>query len=216
MRMVRETFLEFWPPALTAHAFPHVTIALRADEIAALQRCHRTGSDAAGDLENLAVRAAMKADGKPFFMRLGYGSWAASQLAKFASLRIDDAETALAVLSLRDLRLAEISRRWAHGYEQKLYVRPFVPPKERTEVRVQVMGNNVSGAWHRHAPAQLCTAPDLAHVCVAHLPERSNCFIDFICVGGRWFLSDINPLIGGVERRVPAQGQAAVSLRARP
>jgi hypothetical protein len=195
MHAIRASFMEFWPPEVVRLAIPHVAIPLRAHEKAALNMCHRTGHDAEGDLENLAIRADLATRGHPYFLRLGYGSWALPQMARFATLEVTTAERAHEVLALRDLRLAEISRRWVRGYPQQLFVRPYIPPTERREVRSRVEANRITTAWMRHAPSVPSDTPDLAQVVARHLPAAAIYTVDCVETKKGWFLSDINPIL---------------------
>jgi hypothetical protein len=208
MHPVRASFMEFWPPAVISLALPHVAIPLRPHEIAALTACHRTGCDGAGALENLAIRADLASRDQPFFLRLGHGSWALPQMAQFGSLEITTAERAHAVLALRDLRLAEISRRWVQGYQPHLFVRAYLPPTRRREVRSRIEAGFAVKAWMRHAPAVSSDIPDLAQVVARHLPAGAVYTVDCMATDSGWFLSDINPVLKASIAR-PGQTERA-------
>lgn len=208
---VRQTFLEFWPRDLLAHALPHVAVPVEGGEAAALRRCHRVGRDEGNELLGLARRVTAAAGDRPCFLRLGYGSWAGPQMAEFGTLEVAGVSRAHRVLSLRDRRLAEIARRWGHGYGLHVFVRGYVPLGPEDERRTHVVDNRVAGCWLRHAPQTAAPVPEIAAPVAALLPPGCAYFADFIRVNGGWFLSDLNPVLAPAERRATDAVRAALS-----
>ncbi|MEJ6402408.1 hypothetical protein [Yoonia sp. 2307UL14-13] len=191
---VRNSFIEFWPNWLQELALPHLAISLRPDEAEAVRRCHRLGNDADDQLIRLAGRATDMTNGRPFFMRLGYGSWAGPQLTCFQTLKVDDAQRAHDTLTLRDLRLAEINRRWVRGYDLQLFLRPFLELSPQDEIRTQISNAKLVKAWLRHAPTTICAPPEEAMKVATDFTGLDHYFADFIRMNGKWHLSDINPI----------------------
>lgn len=161
MSAVHETFMEFWPVEIRDVSLPHVEVAVTEREYEALARCHRHGpsSQSARSLEDLSDRIV--AEAAPYanecFLRLGYGSWAASQLRAFGTLRVGAPVAVLDVLQLADKRLSTIARRFVDGFLPSVFVRPFLAFDRRREMRVPVCSDGVNApVWRdpafRHLP----------------------------------------------------------------
>ncbi|MGL5011325.1 MAG: hypothetical protein ACRC6I_15710, partial [Paracoccaceae bacterium] len=87
-------------------------------------------------------------------------------------------------------------RRWGSGFTQKLFIRRYVPPAERSEVRVHLEDKVIVDAWQRHTPEKRAQAPDVAAIIAKLMPDGNPYHVDFLFVQGRWYLSDINPVLG--------------------
>lgn len=198
--------MEFWPSVWHDAAPAHVAIALSEQEYVSIRTEHRTGEgrgDGAIMIADVAARALQSAAeiSPPYFLRLGYGSWAGSQLSAFGSLEVATDTRAAEVLSLRDLRLAEIARRYVRGFTPQLFVRAFVKFPPQNEFRITVENRRVASIHIRHARA----APELSPGEYAKISgmiglDTLNAFsnagryaLDVVMQEDRLLLLDVNP-----------------------
>lgn len=202
---VRRTFIEFWPPALQALAPAQTGVTLTAAEYRIIRDGHRgVALDPAHAqlLAALSVRVALALPATGAFLRLGYGSWAGSQLDRFGTLRVADVARVRALLTLPDRRLGMIARRWVRGYTPMLFVRTWLADDLAAEIRVIDREARPWRAFLRHPSERGADASDLlprlaASVDLAEagasLPKHGLWSLDFAPGHGRWWLLDCNP-----------------------
>lgn len=195
---VRTTFLEFWPDAFRKWALPHRVVRLSATEAGAIRHAHRFGGDPRQFI-GLASRVCACAT-EPAFVRMGYGSWASTQLREFGTLQVCDSEQVTKVLALHERRLAEISRRWVRGFTPSLFVRPYLHVARQSEIRVLIEKRLPIRAWARHAPAEDRKLPFLPNEVLQSIPAEGEFTIDVVPQGLNISIIDFNPVVGSPNR----------------
>lgn len=194
---IRTTFLDFWPDQVRTWAIPHRVVGLSADEAEAIRQAHRFGANPKKFTE-LASRIFTD-ETAPVFIRMGYGSWAITQLEQFGTLNVSDPERMAEVLALHDKRLAEITRRWVRGFTPSLFVRPFLPLALCTEIRVLIRERIPVKAWLRHAPAKGQLLPSLPSEMLQSLPAVGDFTVDIVPQGLSILIVDLNPVVGSAR-----------------